>query len=344
MKRVCIDLRVLASGRRTGVEVLTERYVSDRVKRERDTQFIGYYNAYSGDTSHLDWFTSLPGTTLVRTRIPNKLLNFALWYLRFPYLDLLVGGVDEYVLPNMNFLKVSSRTTLTVIVHDFSYLLYPQFFTYRQRLWHYLVHPGKLYTEASTLVAVSESTAAELRYRYPSVPVSRVQVLPPPTLSGPILSRNDPKLFELSRELGLSLPFFFTLCTAEPRKNLRSLLSAFDIFAATHPTYRLIVAGAAGWGVELRESIARMTHSAQVVVVGYISEEHKAAYMLLAKAFVYPSYYEGLGIPVLEAATYGTPVITTAYSSLPEVAPSGSLLLDPLRPSDLASALQQLAS
>lgn len=344
MKRVCIDLRALASGRRTGVEVLTERYVTDRVKRERDTQFIGYYNAYSGDTDHLDWFTSLPGTSLVRTRIPNKLLNFALWYLRFPYLDLLVGRVDEYVLPNMNFLKVSKRTALTVIVHDFSYLLYPQFFTYRQRLWHYLVHPGKLYVEADTLVAVSKSTAAELCYRYPSVPTSRVQVLPLPTLSGPVLSRNDPKLFELSRELGLSLPFFFTLCTAEPRKNLQSLLLAFDIFAATHPTYRLIIAGAAGWGVELESIVARMQHGHAVAVLGYISEEHKAAYMLLAQAFVYPSLYEGLGIPVLEAATYGTPVVTTAYSSLPEVAPPGSVLIDPLRPSAIVSALRQVAS
>lgn len=344
MKRVCIDLRVFASGRRTGVEVLTERYVTDRVKKEPGTEFIGYYNAYSGDTNHLDWFTRLPGTSLVRTRIPNKLLNFALWYLRFPYLDLLVGRVDEYVLPNMNFLKVSKHTTLTVIVHDFSYLLYPQFFTYRQRLWHYLVHPGKLYAEADALLAVSQSTAAELRYRYPGIQATQVRVLPPPTLPGPTLSRNDPKLFELSRELGLSAPFFFTLCTTEPRKNLQSLLLAFDIFATTHPTHRLIIAGATGWGVELGESIARMTHSGQVVQLGYISEEHKAVYMLLATAFVYPSYYEGLGLPVLEAAAYGTPVITTAYSSLPEVAPAKSILIDPLRPSDLVSALHQMAS
>jgi glycosyltransferase involved in cell wall biosynthesis len=145
--------------------------------------------------------------------------------------------------------------------------------------------------------------------------------------------------YDLGRE-----PYLLYLGTLQPRKNLVRLVRAFaQAWAAFADPVTLVVAGKPGWMLdELSAEIRRLGVGGLVRFPGYIEEDDKAALLSGATAFVFPSLYEGFGLPVLEAQACGCPVITSETSSLPEVAGEGALLVDPLAESAIAAALVRI--
>jgi glycosyltransferase involved in cell wall biosynthesis len=128
----------------------------------------------------------------------------------------------------------------------------------------------------------------------------------------------------------------------EPRKNLQALLRGFARFRAECPRddVKLVLAGGPGWGQEpFDEIVDTLRMRDHVRFTGFIADEDLPDLYRGAEVFVYPSLYEGFGLPVLEAMACGTPVITSNRSSLPEVAGNAALLVDPTRPEALATAL-----
>jgi glycosyltransferase involved in cell wall biosynthesis len=140
----------------------------------------------------------------------------------------------------------------------------------------------------------------------------------------------------------VSRPYLLAAGTLEPRKNLPRLIAAFAALPEEARGGRLLVlAGAPGW--ETQETFASVSSHAQLVrTLGYVSDADLAALYRGADAFCYPSLYEGFGIPVLEAMRSGTAVLTSARSSMPEVAGDAALYVDPLDTADIARALRRL--
>jgi glycosyltransferase involved in cell wall biosynthesis len=139
-------------------------------------------------------------------------------------------------------------------------------------------------------------------------------------------------------------PYFLFVGVAEPRKNLGRLIEAFgslDADASNH--VRLVIAGPPGWGeVSVRDEALRLGIERRVIVTGGLPRRALRFLMVGALALVYPSLYEGFGIPPLEAMACGTPVITSRVSSLPEVVGDAALLVDPYRADEIASAMQRI--
>lgn len=135
--------------------------------------------------------------------------------------------------------------------------------------------------------------------------------------------------------------FFLFISTIEPRKNVISIVKAFEQFVdQTDSDMKLILAGRKGWNCdEIYATIEASKYKNRIILPGYISENDKAFLLNKATAFVYPSLYEGFGIPILEAFEYGLPVLTANVSSMPEVGGNGALYIDD--PMD-TSALSQL--
>jgi alpha-1,3-rhamnosyl/mannosyltransferase len=129
--------------------------------------------------------------------------------------------------------------------------------------------------------------------------------------------------------------------TLEPRKNLPTLIAAFARLPRIRRTHCLVLAGALGWRVqEIHDALSRAGVTGEVVMPGYLAVEELRRLYSWADLFVYPSLYEGFGLPPLEAMACGAPVITSNTSSFPEVVGDGALQVDPRRPDALAEAMR----
>lgn len=133
--------------------------------------------------------------------------------------------------------------------------------------------------------------------------------------------------------------------TIEPRKNLERLIQAFATLAPVHPDVCLVIAGMMGWKQDhLFGLVQDLGLKGRVLFAGFIAEEHKALLIAGCELFVYPSLYEGFGLPVLEALASGVPTITSNVSSLPEVAGDAAVQVDPKDAAALANAMLAILS
>jgi glycosyltransferase involved in cell wall biosynthesis len=144
--------------------------------------------------------------------------------------------------------------------------------------------------------------------------------------------------------LGIEGPYFLFVGTLEPRKNLISLLLAYAKLAGAHKEKAiLVIAGGEGWGdVNLKENIISMGLENQVKLTGYIDEQTLATLYSNALFLAMPSLYEGFGLPIVEAMSFGTPVLSSNNSSMPEVVGKGGMLIDARSIDSISSGLQKM--
>lgn len=155
----------------------------------------------------------------------------------------------------------------------------------------------------------------------------------------------DPaKLQRVIDKYNLKRPFFFYAGSLSPRKNMLNLIRAMAV-VKDKIDHRMYVTGGSSWeDSEVYRHIADAGLSDRIIKLGYVEEDDLVALYNLAACYVYPSLYEGFGLPILEAQACGCPVLTSTVSSCPEVAGSGALLVDPNNVEDIASALVKVSS
>lgn len=134
---------------------------------------------------------------------------------------------------------------------------------------------------------------------------------------------------ELNEKYQIKKPYFLYVGTLQPRKNIETIIDAFLCLAKGELTSQLVLAGGTGWGMDkVLEKIQKSGFKDRIVLTGYVSEEEKAGLYKNAEAFLFPSLYEGFGIPILESFSYGVPVITARNSSLPEVGGDAAIYIE----------------
>ncbi len=345
--RIGIDIRCLAEGKRTGVEEYTLALLQELFRQDQENTYILFFNAWKKKIPDFSWLSSYPNVTLRTFCFPNKLLNLSLWYFQFPKLDRLLGGTDVFFLPNLNFASVSDQTKLVVTAHDLSFELFPETFSWKQRLWHFLINFRRLMRRADRIIAVSQSTKDDLVSVY-QVPAEKISVVP----SGiderfRKMDRNDPDLLRVKTKYHLPYKFILFLGTFEPRKNIVSLIEGYNaLLASGNPVlekYDLVLAGTRGWKCEdVIDARRRSPYRERILLPGFIADDDKVALYNLASVFVYPSLYEGFGFPPLEAMACGVPVLTSHSSALSEVVGKSGIMVDPYQPDELLQALQSI--
>ena len=271
--------------------------------------------------------------------MPPALLHLSWHYLGFPNLEALIGDVDlahglSYVLPR------SRRAKKVLTVYDLTFMLIPQTHPLsRQKLLPNFVK--RSVRDADAIIAISESTKQDIMSVF-HVPDHKVTV----TYLGVDHSTFNPNapraaIEKVKKKFSITKNYIFYLGTIEPRKNVDLLLKAFQrVKDQTDANFQLVLSGKVGWKVEnLMKTIRALVNSGDVVHTGYISEEEAACLYNGAEAFVYPSQYEGFGIPVLEAMACGCPVIASNSSSLPEVVGDAGVLVEPNNMEELSEAI-----
>ncbi len=281
----------------------------------------------------------LEGKPVEERRIPGgrSLMGVAWHYLDFPSIERFVGSIDLLHAPAL--VVPSCRAPLVVTIHDLAVMKYPQYF---QPRWRMFLSRGLelALRKARLLLAVSQSTASDLSAILKDDD-KRIRVIPngvsPPR---PITGRQRE---EIKTRLRLPQKYFLFLGTLEPRKNLGRLLDAYLLFQERNRTdIGLVLAGAPGW--EEREVVLKAKEMDSVTITGLVSQQELEALFHGATAMIYPSLYEGFGLPVLEAMVRGVPVVTSDLSSLPEIVGDAALLVDPYDILAMAEAMEKIAT
>jgi glycosyltransferase involved in cell wall biosynthesis len=228
-----------------------------------------------------------------------------------------------------------------VSIHDMSLTLLPEYHTLKKRLLTSSLVPA-VARGARRILAPSESTKRDV-VRLLGLDPGRVRVIPYAASSA---FRPVPvDAGSLEQRHAVRVPYFLYVGTLEPRKNLARALRAFARVAASLPEHSFVLAGQQGWKYEEVLAEARRPELAgRVRFLDYLPEPDLPALYSGATAFVYPSLYEGFGLPVVEAMACGAPVITSRSSSLAEVAGEAARLIDPTDENDIAAALHMLGS
>ncbi|MFA5777011.1 MAG: glycosyltransferase family 1 protein [Parcubacteria group bacterium] len=345
--RIGIDIRCLQEGRKTGVEEYTLNLLSNIFELDKKNEYVLFFNSLKGKNLDLDWLKKYPNVRIKSFHYPNKIFNLLVWYFNWPKIDRLIGGTDVFWMPNINFGAFSERTKLMLTMHDLSFEIMPENFPWKTRLWHFLINPKKLCQRADKIIAVSDSTKNDLEIFY-KINSEKISVIHSAVSDDfKVIDRNNPEMLAVKEKYNLPYHFILYLGTIEPRKNIISIVKAYDQLRRLKnkelDRYKLAIAGANGWKEKgVLKEINKSPFKNDILTIGFIKPENKPYLYNLASLFVYPSFFEGFGFPPLEAMSSGVPVITSNNSSLPEIVGDSGILIDPEKTDELCKAMREI--
>jgi len=229
-------------------------------------------------------------------------------------------------------------------IHDLSFEHLPE--TFNRRSWMQLRltvrHTAR---RAAQITTLSEYSRQDITQTYGIDPEI---ITVTPAAAAPMFKRvnNETELQRVRETYGIDGDYILSLCSIQPRKNLRRLIEAYSLLRRLHPggkLPKLVLAGKRGWLENETMQAARGDESSgNIRFTGYVADEQLNALYSGAICFVYPSYFEGFGLPILEAMKCGTPVIAGNRTSIPEVAGEAALLFDPFDVHSLVAALRRV--
>lgn len=249
-------------------------------------------------------------------------------------------GADVFFSPDG---QCSLTTTIPqcLVVHDLAFLHYPDGFQ-KTHLHYYKHYTPKFIRKAKTVLTVSNFSKQDILHQYKTgeekinVVYNGVKEIFAPI---PFNEQNS-----LKDKYTAGTEFFLYAGAIHPRKNLINLLKAFSIFKRRlQSSMKLVLAGRLAWkNNEFLELLKTYKYKDDVVLTGYLEERELAKLMASAYAFVYPSLFEGFGVPVIEAMKYGVPVLTSKASSMEEISEGAALYFNPQNIDDIADGLMRI--
>lgn len=247
-------------------------------------------------------------------------------------------GVDALYAP-AHVRPIYAPCPVVVLIHDMMYHLFPHHWTWSDQLY-FRVAVSTLTPHSAAIAAVSHSTRDDI-FKFVSVPPERVEVIYPGVPDGfgvvPVADTSD-----LRTRYQLARPFVLYVGGFHPRKNMTGMLDAFETIAS-QIDHDLVLIGPAAWKNPAIAQRIQQSHAAdRIRFVGFVPREDLPLFYNCSDLFVFPSFYEGFGLPVLEALACGCPIITTNVSSLPEVAGDAALLVEPGDTQALSDAMSRV--
>lgn len=236
------------------------------------------------------------------------------------------------------FVKLRSKKVITV--HDIIPYLFPETYSIITQLRYKLFFKRTLKT-ADKIIANSERTKKDL-INYFDVPSEKIRVtlLAADEIFKPL---SHTEVTEVKRRYELEFPFILYVGNLEKRKNIETLIKSYYQIKQRGINHKIVIVGKKGWKSDnILAEISHLKLQDDIVFTGYVSDEDLPALYNAASLFVYPSIYEGFGLPPLEAMSCGCPVITSNTSSLPEVVGDGGIMFDPHDIDELANLMYEV--
>ncbi|MFH1171420.1 MAG: glycosyltransferase family 1 protein [bacterium] len=338
--RIGIDCRTILNpglGEYAGVGHYTYLLVKHLLEIDKENEYVLFFDYRMSDVGEFEQ------ANVKVWRFPfsqyQKFLPFSYSHMLITAM-ILKTRLDVFHSP-ANVLPLSYPGRSVITIHDLAIYRNPEWF------------PGQLFStrllvpqsvrKARHIIAVSESTKRDLKDIF-HVPSSKISVVYEAPFVVPINVKD--RNVNTVKKFKIQCPYFLFLGTIDPRKNIRMLVAAFLKLRANplFANHQLVIAGGKGYKADdILESVEQ--HRAEGVhYVGYLTHNEKLDLVRRSLCFVFPSLYEGFGLPVLEAMRMGVPVITSNTSSLPEVAGNAAVLVDPTSMQALRSAMARIAT
>jgi glycosyltransferase involved in cell wall biosynthesis len=266
-----------------------------------------------------------------------------LWYLFFEFgvSRVLKKHKPDLFLSPDGWLSLSSKTPQLTVIHDLNFEEHPEFITPLVLKYYKYFFP-RFARKAKRIATVSNYTKQDLVNRY-GIDESKVDVVYN-GVNDQFQPLSESEIIEVRREFSDGKPFFLFVGLIHPRKNLKNQLKGFlQMKEQTQSNLKYIVVGSRySWDTEIDEILSSSPFGRDVIFMGRQGLDTLLRLYGAAFALTYASYFEGFGIPIIEAMKAGVPVITSNTSSMPEVADKGALLVNPNSVHEIAASMKQL--
>lgn len=335
--KVALELQPCC-GSRSGIGAYTYE-LTKRLRNQSDLEFYGNIFNFAGKNDNSQ---ALQGITIPIHE--NRLFPYGIyrriWDIApISYNRLFPDQTDLTIFFNFIIPPRISGHVMTV-VHDMTYLRYPETMDKKnlRRIEKGIQYSIERSNRILTISAFSKGEIAELL----GVPREKISVIYP----APSLHPEIADFGECCQKWDIRRPYLLYVGTIEPRKNLARLLRAFALSKEMyHIPHHLVLAGGRGWrDEEILQTVKEISCKEDVIFTGYVSAVEKNTLYQNAAAFLFPSLYEGFGIPPLEAMSFGCPVICANAASLLEVVGDAAELVDPLEVEGIASGIWRVLS
>ena len=274
---------------------------------------------------------------LMRSVFPNYLWRIAIGPLKLKKIKNLDIVHDPYDIGPLSF-KMPFKKIITV--HDMAYFFFPRISGLKIIIGHKVLFNKTLKT-ADKIIAISNSTKEDL-ITYFKVPEDKIVVIPH-GVSEKFKQLDEEDISKSTQKYQLNFPYILYVGSLESRKNILNLIKAFYELKMKNIEQKLVIVGKTNENKKILSRFIK-NHNLQndIVFTGFVADDDLPALYNAADLFVYPSIYEGFGLPPLEAMACGTPVITSNISSLPEVVGDAGIMIDHSNVEALAEAMRDV--
>jgi glycosyltransferase involved in cell wall biosynthesis len=328
--KIAIDVSQIVYG--TGVSNYVKNLIINLLALDKKNHYFLFGGSLREQKKLAGFFSQLPGNNFESktTPISPHLTNWLWNRLHVLPIENITGPVDVYLSSDWAQAPTKKAKTVT-IVYDLIPWLYPETLhpriinTHRKRMaW--------VKKEANRIVAISNSTKKDLN-KIVGIDKEKITVAYPGLNKSKFSPQSQEKIEKIKKKYRLD-NYILGLGTQEPRKNFVQVIKAFNNLGKNNR--QLAIVGKYGWGEKINNK------NKKIRILGYVPDQDLAPLYSGAQVFVYPSLYEGFGMPIVEAQACGCPVITSNISSMPEAAGEGAILADPKNNQEIVQALEKI--
>ncbi len=316
-----------ACGKRSGKGVYTFNVVKEILAQDKTNEYILYTNQICAD------FAAFGGAHIKIIHAHKLFWHFAV------IKDLTARGVDVFFAPTSYIIPafLPKKIASVITVHDLIAFLHPALHQAKATILEKLFFKMAL-SRARHVFTPSRNTKHDLVKLF-KCPSGKITVTPLGVSSD--FFTESQNLKTIKEKYNLPDEFVLAVSGLEPRKNVGALISAVEKISADFPKLKLVIVGGLGWkSADLQEKISNKKNT--ITHIENCPPAELPAFYRLAKVFVYPSLYEGFGLPPLEAMASGCPVICSNNSSLPEVCGDAAIMIDPNNTNELANSIKKI--
>ena len=332
--KIGIDISQIVYG--TGVSTYTKKLVENLLKIDTKNQYILFGSSLRAKGKLQEFAKSLENFKNIQFKfvsLPPVLLEIFWNKLHIFPIEKFIGEVDIFHSSDWIQPPVKSNTTKKITtVHDMVPYLFPNS-VHPKIVAAHKIRLDRVKEEVDLILADSKSTKEDI-VKFLQIPQEQIKViyLAPSEKFKP---QDDQKVKKVLEKYKVKKPYILSVATQEPRKNIQNLLDVFEKINQKTSDYQLVLTGKYGWGPAF--------HSPQNVIwTEYVPSEDLVALYAGCRVFVYPSLYEGFGLPILEAMACGAPVVTSNNSSMAEIAKDAAILVDPRSTGQIQKAIEMI--
>jgi len=334
--RIGVNTRLFVKGKMDGIAWVSYEILKRIVTQHPEYEFVFFF-----DRPYDPYFIFAPNVKPVVVH-PQARHPF-LWFLFFETgikKALRKEKIDLFISPD-GWICLGTDVKTINVIHDLNFEHYPAFFSPLIRKYYTYFFP-RFAKKADRLITVSQFSKNDIVSLY-HVDANKISVVYN-AASEDFFEIDEQTKKQTTQRLTNGVPYFVFVGSAHKRKNVERIMQAFDQFREKHADFKFVFAGSNKyWDKDIKKTYDQLKYKSDIIFTGYLSTTEMNYVVSSALALVYPSLFEGFGIPIVEGFAAHVPVITSNVTSMPEVAGDAALLVNPLSVTEIANAMEKIA-